>query len=82
MGVRKVSNSYSDLQGHLSTLAIVPMIFNASLREGYLPPIWKSAEVVPVPKLHPPISIHNDLKPISLLPTIAKVFEKVVSFLH
>ena len=53
-------------------------IFNASLREGYLPPIWKSAEVVPVPKVHPTISIHNDLRPISLLPTIAKVFESIV----
>jgi hypothetical protein len=53
-------------------------IFNASLREGYLPPIWKSAEVVPVPKTQPPISIQNDLRPISLLPTVAKVFESIV----
>jgi len=53
-------------------------IFNASLRQGYLPPIWKSAEVVPVPKIHPPISIHDDLRPISLLPTVAKVFESIV----
>ena len=51
---------------------------NASLREGYLPPIWKSAEVVPVPKVHPPTSICNDLRPISLLPTIAKVFESII----
>ena len=53
-------------------------IFNASLREGYLTPIWKSAEVVPVPKVHPPTSICNDLRSISLLPTIAKVFESIV----
>ena len=44
----------------------------------YLPPIWKSAEVVPVPKVHPPTSICNDLRLISLLPTIAKVFESIV----
>ena len=30
-------------------------IFNASLREGYLPPIWKAAKVVPVPKVSPPM---------------------------
>jgi len=53
-------------------------IFNASLGEGYLPLIWKSAEVVPVPKVHPPTSICNDIRPISLLPTIAKVFESIV----
>jgi len=53
-------------------------IFNASLREGYFPPIWKSLEVVPVPKINPPSSIYNDLRPISLLPTLAKVFKSIV----
>ena len=53
-------------------------IFNASLREGYFPPVWKSAEVVPVPKTQPAISIQNDLRPISLLPTVSKVFEAIV----
>ena len=48
-------------------------IFNASL-----PPIWKAAEVVPVPKVSPPMSIQNDLRPISLLPTLVKVFESFV----
>jgi len=53
-------------------------ISNASLREGYLPPIWKAAEVVLVPKVSPPTSIQNDLRPISLLPTLVKVFESFV----
>lgn len=56
----------------------IAAIFNASIREGVVPAIWKSAEVVPIPKVHPPTSIQNDLRPISLLPTIAKVFEGVV----
>ena len=34
--------------------------------------------MVPVPKVNPPSSIHNDLRPISLLPTLAKVFESIV----
>jgi len=53
-------------------------IFNASIREGYMPPIWKAAEVVPVPKTSRPQSIQNDLRPISLLPCVAKVFESII----
>jgi len=53
-------------------------IFNASLREGYVPPAWKSAEVVPVPKINPPSSIQNDLRPIAILPVLAKVFESMI----
>ena len=56
----------------------VAAIFNASVREGYVPLIWKSAEVIPAPKVNPPISIQNDLRPISLLPTLAKVLENIV----
>jgi len=56
----------------------VAAIFNASVREGYVPLIWKSAEVIPAPKVNPPISIRNDLRPISLLPTLAKVLENTV----
>jgi len=36
-------------------------LFNALLREGNLPPIWKSVEVVPVPKVHAPTSIPSGL---------------------
>ena len=53
-------------------------IFNSSLREGILPPQWKSAYVVPVPKVHPPVSIEKDFRPISLTPIAAKVFESIV----
>ena len=53
-------------------------IFNASLREGYVPPLWKSVEIVPVPKINPPSSIQNDLRPIAILPVLAKVFESMV----
>ena len=53
-------------------------IFNASLHEGYFPPIWKSVEVVPMPKVNPPTSIHNELRPIAILPVLAKVFESIV----
>jgi len=53
-------------------------IFNASIRQGRVPTIWKKANVVPLPKCHPPRSIQNDLRPISLTPTLAKILESFV----
>ena len=50
-------------------------IFNASLREGYVPPVWKWVEM---PKINPPWSIQNDLRPIAIFPVLAKVFESMV----
>jgi len=54
-------------------------VFNASLREGTVPEIWKSAIVIPAPKVHPPKLISSDLRPISLLPVLAKVLESFVA---
>ena len=56
--------------------AHVTAIFNSSLREGNIPDLWKTATVVPVPKKHPPLE--NDIRPISLTPIVAKVFEAIV----
>ena len=53
-------------------------VYNASVREGFFPDCWKSAEVIPVPKVRPPCSLQNDLRPISLLPVLAKVLESIV----
>jgi len=53
-------------------------IYNASIQQSFVPMVWKSAEVVPVPKVPTPTDLTNDLRPISLLPTAAKVFESFV----
>ena len=58
--------------------APVAAIFNSFLREGVLPRLWKTASVIPLSKKHPPVTIENDLRPISLTPIIAKVFESLV----
>ena len=50
-------------------------IYNSSLGQGYFPTQLKQAIVVPVPKLRPPKSVENDLRPISLNSPIAKVLE-------
>ena len=43
-----------------------------------LPVLWKTATIVPVPKKHPPGSLESDIRPISLTPILAKVFEAIV----
>ena len=53
-------------------------IYNASVREGSVPAVWKSAEVIPIPKVKPPRDIQSDLQPISLLSTAAKVLESFI----
>ena len=58
--------------------APVTAIFNCSFREGKLPDLWKTATVVQVPKKHPPGSLERGIRPISLTPILAKVFEVIV----
>ena len=53
-------------------------IFNASLREGFIPTVWKSANVTALPNVSPPKNIASDLRPISLTPIIIKVMEGFV----
>jgi hypothetical protein len=53
-------------------------IFNASVRQGCVPTRWKRANVVPIPKVNPPKSVHSDLRPISLTPTLVKILESFV----
>jgi hypothetical protein len=53
-------------------------IFNCSLQLGKVPYLWKAANVVPIPKSGAPKSTENDLRPISLTPTLSKVLESFV----
>jgi hypothetical protein len=50
-------------------------IWNSSLREGFTPELWRSADICPVPKTNPIINIRKDLRPISLTPILAKLLE-------
>lgn len=59
---------------------IVPFlvhIFNICITESLFPSSWKVAMVVPLPKVNHPKEI-SDLRPISLLPTMSKVYEKMI----
>jgi Reverse transcriptase (RNA-dependent DNA polymerase) len=53
-------------------------IFQSSLKQGVVPRLWKMANVVPVPKVNPPQSIEQDLRPISLTSTLSKILESLV----
>ena len=56
----------------------ITSIFNASIRDGFLPTLWKSATVVPVNKVSNPKDLSSDFRPISLTPVISKVLERYV----
>ena len=43
--------------------------------EGYLPELFKCADVRSFPKQMPPMSIENDVRPVSLTCQLAKVME-------
>lgn len=62
---------------HLITVKVLTLIINQSLSTGICPDRLKIAKVVPIFKKDNP-HITGNYRPISLLPVISKVFEKVV----
>lgn len=56
----------------------ITSLFNWSLHDGIVPQCFKRANVCPVPKTDKPSSI-TDFRPISILPVVSKVFERLVS---
>ena len=53
-------------------------IFNASIEEACLQRIWKSADVIPSPKIVPVKDAATDLRPISLTPVMSKIGESLI----
>ena len=49
-----------------------------SLREGVLPTVWKSTIIIPLPKTKPLMPVKTDIRPISITPIAAKVFESII----
>ncbi len=54
----------------------VTHIFALSIESATMPKCWKVARVVPIPKLSAPTI--RDFRPISLLPLLSKILEKIV----
>ncbi|KAI8512996.1 hypothetical protein Bbelb_096350 [Branchiostoma belcheri] len=56
---------------------VVTHLFNASYEQGVTPSIWKAANVVPIPKSRGAAN-PSDMRPVSLLPILAKLLERCV----
>ena len=53
-------------------------LINKCIRDSCFPKAWKIARVSPIPKVNNPV-VNDQLRPISILPALSKVFEKVVA---
>jgi hypothetical protein len=54
-------------------------VSNAVLRRQYFPQAWKHARVVPILKLGKGPTLPSSYRPIILLDTVGKLFEKIYS---
>lgn len=63
-------------------IVIITRLFNARLRLSHLPPQWKIEKVVMLPKHEKDLLYPQNLRPISLLPTLSKVFERLLHFIY
>jgi hypothetical protein len=54
-------------------------LFSHLLQLGYFPTNWKRAKVVPIPKPNKPDTDPNSYRPISLLSTLGKLFERILA---
>ena len=52
-------------------------IVNCCLELGYFPSCWKTSLIRPLPKVNNPAN-YGDLRPVSVLPALSKVLEKIV----
>lgn len=60
------------------TIILLTYIFNAILRLSYSPTTWKAALIITIPKPGKPPDIPESYRPISLLPILGKIFEKIL----
>ena len=59
-------------------LALLTQIFNAMLVIGYFPDFWKISEIILISKPGKDLTVPSSYRPISLLPCLSKVFEKIL----
>lgn len=61
----------------LNAIILITFIFNAIIRLGEYPTNWKKAVVIMIPKHGKPDHLLSSYRPISLLPVLSKVFERL-----
>lgn len=62
----------------IQAIILITKIFNASLRFGYFPDRWKISKVVALPKPGKVANIAKNLRQISLLSGLSKIFERII----
>ena len=83
--IKSNSSGVDDINSYILKLLIgrisgvLTHIINISFEHGVFPDRWKLAIIKPIPKIPFPLKA-SDYRPISLLPTLSKVIEKVVAF--
>ncbi|KAL4098606.1 hypothetical protein QTP88_023174 [Uroleucon formosanum] len=60
------------------TLLLLTFIYNSMLRLSHFPQIWKFSIVILIHKPGKPKHLPSSYRPISLLPVLAKLFEKII----
>lgn len=60
-------------------LVLLTKIFNACLALAYFPDRWKTGKVIAIKKPGKDATIPSSYRPISLLPSLAKLFEKIIN---
>jgi hypothetical protein len=75
-----LDNINNTLLKHLpqKALASIAVIFNACLELGHFPTIWKTAKVIPIFKPGLDKTLPSSYRPISLLPSLSKILEKII----
>lgn len=58
-------------------LQVITDIINKSIETSTFPSLWRRAIVCPIPKTSEPVNL-KDLRPISILPCLSKILERVV----
>ena len=66
-------------KGPLLLLSVLAKIYSACLALGHMPAEWKQAETVMIPKPGKDHSKTDAYRPISLLPVLAKLLEKIIT---
>lgn len=62
----------------IQTIILISKIFNASLQIGYFPEQWKKSKVIALPKPGKVANLATNLRPISLLSGLSKIFERII----
>lgn len=71
INLKMLSLVFPNLSTHMT------YIINYCLKNGVYPAVWRDADIIPIPKISNPHEL-NHFRPISLLPTISKVTEKII----